>query len=750
MTLPSVEPPVPEARASRPVLTPPGGVETTAYWLGLTGALSLGLAVGIQLLLNVLMLLGPVQITPAMAAKWTAHGQVLIRPEREMPIFVAGSVIILGLMLAFAALWIRRLRRTAHEERRRFAWTAAIHQTFLAVGGLALYFTLLWNRFPALPVDPRGPMRVAIGRYATALLFLPAVLSIACALADLSPRFRRQSAHRSRTIVAARIVLELALPALLVLSVFIPPGRWKPLAGWFLVSEALHHWSYYAMAPALSFAHGKAFFTDFYSQYGFGWPLLYAAFHSRPLTYSSLIGMGIVYSCVYVLGFYLLARLLFRDVVWAGIAALLAVMLRMYPWLAYETLWRFPSLTVIRHPADVWFLAALVLHERRGGRAWLMLAGAMCGAGLCFGTDTGIYLLVTLGIYGLFVALRSGIRRAGATLGLALGAAFAVLFAFGWVANRGRFPGPTFWYGWLEPIRAYGVGGLGMNPMASVDEVGIELFVVFLIVYFIAIAIKGIHVLNRRESAQRTLLALVACYGMVSLLSFIGKSGTGILYTVSVPFAIVVVGLLQQLRDAVRTRLAFTAVPAGMLITAAVMLLTRQEFTAVPTLLSSRPRVVEILTRDLEIPEGTGASRATIELMGKWMRMVPATIRKYSRNGNDVAVLDPWDTVFYAAADVCPWPRYPDSIYSMVTRDMLQRAQADLLKRRPQYVLLRDTSNFYPTAHDVWAAYQQTLQDGPYERVMGVAGFGVWRYNKQATSTRPAAAATRVAPQTRP
>ena len=737
MPSPSVEPALPEARASRPLLTPPAGVDATAYWLGLAAALFLAFTIGIQLLLNILLLLGPVRPSPAQVANWTLRSQYVIRPEREMPIFIGGMILMPALMLALAALWLRRVRVAVPDDRRRFAWTSAIHQIVLAAGGLALYFTLLWNRFPLPPGAVRGDLRVASGRSATALLFLPAALSVACLLVDLWPRLSRQAIRSSRLLIAGRFVLELAVLALLVLSVFIPRTHWRLLAGRFLVAEGLHHWSYYAMAPALAFAHGKAFFTDFFSQYGFGWPMLYAAFHGRPLTYSGLVGMAIIYGCVYFVGVYLLARLLFRNVLWAGIAAVLALMLRLYAGMIVETQWRFPSVTVIRHPADVWFLLALVLYERRGGRGWLVLAGAMCGAGLCFGTDTGIYLLATLAIYGLFVALRSGIRNAGATLGVALAAAFAVLSAFAWSANRGRFPGLTFWSGWIESIRVYGIGGMGMLPMASVDDAGIALFVVVVIVYFIALTIKAVHVLNRQDSAHSTLLALVACYGMLQLLTFIGNSGTGALYVVSVPFAIVAVGLLHQWRETARERVPFTAIPAAMLIAAAAMLLTKQEFTVAPTLLCGRPRTAAIsLTKDLQIPADT--DKGTIDVLRQWMKTLPPTIRRFAADGSEVAVFDPWETVFYAAADVCPWPRYPDSITSMLTRDMIEQAQAELLRRHPRYVLLRDSSAYYPASEDVWSAYQQTLRSGTYERIKNVCGFGVWRY-RQAASAPPAA-----------
>jgi hypothetical protein len=69
----------------------------------------------------------------------------------------------------------------------------------------------------------------------------------------------------------------------------------------------------------------------------------------------------------------LLLWLCFRRVVWAAIGVALAIDWQLFSGVSHHNLiWLTPSSTMMRHPLDVWFFLALVLHQQTGHRAWVL------------------------------------------------------------------------------------------------------------------------------------------------------------------------------------------------------------------------------------------------------------------------------------------------------------------------------------------------------------------------------------------
>ena len=186
-------------------------------------------------------------------------------------------------------------------------------------------------------------------------------------------------------------VLRYAVPVFILLVLGVPPESWRYLAGQFFGTDSCHHLNFFVMGPALSFAHGRAFGAEIYSQYGIGWPLLASAL-SRfgALTYGNLVGIEIVYGCIYYVALFCLLRTCFHQETWAAFGTVLAIYWQIFSGVSVgEAIWQYPSSTLMRHPLDVWFFLALVMHQRSGRMLWAAGAGVAGGLGVFFETETG-------------------------------------------------------------------------------------------------------------------------------------------------------------------------------------------------------------------------------------------------------------------------------------------------------------------------------------------------------------------------
>ena len=217
--------------------------------------------------------------------------------------------------------------------------------------------------------------------------------------------------------------LRYAVPAFIILVVGVPPGTWRYLAGQIFLTDGCHHLNFFFMGPALSFAHGKAFGTEIYSQYGIGWPLLASALACSfsALTYGNLVGMEIVYGCVYYLALFFLLRSCFKQELWAAFGVILAIYWQIFSGMNPARSFGFPLFHADAASDGCLVLPRLgdasTVGESSPGPRWPAWLAAL---GVFFETETGVYLLVTFLIYSVLQAgLAAGEGRAAGAKGLA-------------------------------------------------------------------------------------------------------------------------------------------------------------------------------------------------------------------------------------------------------------------------------------------------------------------------------------------
>ena len=749
--LPAERPaPLPEANTL-------AATSTASWWTvqprALVGPVLTGLSAGLQAMLAMLIILGPYREFPE-AGELTEHGLHLYAPEWDLPIYVAGCAGTAVLCLVAVAVWTgwaRRLSRRVPLDTLRACVNYSLGlQVTLSLLSATLFLVLLFARYDAFPMKlPREYTRLDLAAFSA--------LPVALLVVTLFELWRvGRAARRPRGLTwwhaAVGALLDIAIPLGLITIVYIPPSLWSYVAGR-CHADNLLHWSYFAMNAAVAYDSGMALGTDVYSQYGLGWPVLFVALKSiLPLAYSNMLGVSIVYACLYYVGIYVLLRLALGSTAWAGLGALACVLVQMFNGVGpNDSPWMTPSSTCMRHPLDVWLFVALLLHLRSNRAVWSLVAGLVCGLAIVFETETGVYLLVTFAAYLVLEAWwrrsTSAPRGFGMTLGtwlLALAGILATGSAGFALASRGTFLTSAFWTGFTECLRTYAGRGVSLLPLAGAVNAAIGLFVLMAGVALLFSTVVVARLLTRqRVEGEDVLLTCLAWYSLGSLVLFVGRSHVFNLYHCAVPFVLTLVLGVQRAVRAWSPFMARSLVPlAGMCLTAA-WLATNPTFLAYPSLARTKfkPERVPLQgvyllaeTRDVYLPSSSAAKADAIATLGEKLRHLTA-------DGSRVAILDNDDTLLCLAGHCRPWSRYLFVLSMLHTRTQLENMRQALITDRPRYVVIRQLESRGVIPKRTAAADTgsgglvlrslHTAVEGLYQRIDKVGQLEVWELNEQ-------------------
>jgi len=707
-------------------------LESALHRLAAICPLLFGLSLGLQWAITAILLYGPIRakLDPT---GLTLHGRALMQPERDFPLYIAGIAVCFSSMFAAAFVWQRSVQAKPPEFRTRFSLFSAGFMAFLAFAALFLYVLIVSWRLPL--GNPKW--RTAHSGLDVLVLLMPSVAALWCCWHDLRHYSNPPDEHSKAPLITRESrpspvwLLDALFLAVLIVIFWIPTCYWNELSGTFYVNDFLHHWNYFSMGPAIAFANGQAFSTDFYAQYGMGWPLIFSLMSKAGvLTYSRMIGIGITYGVVYYAGLYTLLRIFFGSPSWAALGTLLALTWQMFTGqIAGQVMWQYPSSTMLRHPIDVWFFIALLMHQRTSKSVWALAAGIACGIGIFFETETGGYLAVVFGCYCLLNWQLFGFIRK--LLAFAAGA-FLSLAPLLWIASRGTFLHAAFWNGWIEGLQLQGFSGLGLIPIADVSDPALLFFMCFLLVYLLTIGICAMHCMQGNRQPQEIFLACVSLYGLALLLLFVGRSHPFNLYHPAVPLAVVLTGWLFMGFRNLRGYLPKSSFSSGLTAVLLVMLLTSVDFAAYPSVAAHwagrQPLAANNLLLsppDLAIPTerqtmiDDAAFRATIQEM-----------RRLRESGGDVVALDFSDTLLYYASGVRPGSRYTSLFYSIDTIPQLHQRGLELLAFHPRYIVMRspqDNHDAQPNFDDIRQHFHQLLERH-YRRTKSIGDFEFWEW----------------------
>lgn len=726
--------------SQRLVLSVPDGIDPKRYSLCVLGPLALRLSLGMQAMMTAFLLLGPSN-NQGFAAQLTEYGRRIARPEHDLSIFVAGAALTLAAVLVAVWYWRAKLACLDAGKVAETMTSSALLQGVLAVASLLTFLVLVssgWFSWDFRSVQSAASPLPGLADGISMLL--PGAVALLCAILDLGCGWSYSTASGGRfDLWRQRIskVLLYAVPLFIILVVGVPPGRWRYLAGQFFGTDGCHHLNFFIMGPALSFAHGKAFGTEIYSQYGIGWPLLASALsHFSVLTYGKLIGLEIVYGCVYYLAVFFLLRNCFKRELWAAFGVVLAIYWQMFSGMnSHELVWLFPSSTMMRHPMDVWFFLALVMHQRSGKIFWAVLAGFAGALGVFFETETGVYLLVTFLVYTVLQAgLATGERRAVGAKGWLLpplafySTAAVTLLPLLLYASRGALFTPVFWHGWVEALVAYAGQGVGALPIAELPDAPLIFFLLMVTLYLGVIGYAVIRGWQQSAGKGTVLVATLAAYGLALLLLFVNRSHPYNLCHAMVPFAVVLTALMLQGYKVLERRLPHSSLPYALVGGLVLLLLAKAEFQRYPSFLGS------IFTNT---PSGGVSLRSNpadisglpqdYEGFAREFQDISSAIQTLASDGKSVAILDLNDTLLYCAANASPWSRYASLFHMALTQQSLDGIRDDLIARSPKYVMTRGQNARRPPNWEfVWAPLYQTVTNR-YVLHQTVGSYEVWQ-----------------------
>ena len=287
-----------------------------------------------------------------LANQLTEYGRTIARPEHDLLIYVAGAL--LTLVAVFVAVWC--WRRQAGRPMRRANVAGDHDRPLLCSRGCwpnsacsRLLLLLLRTGSPGIFRSARIRYQAVCRDFDGVSLLLPGAVALVCAAIDLKyglvVRSTASASASSWRRLRINKFLLYAVPALHHPGCWVcRRERWRYLAGQIFLTDWCHHLNFFMMGPAISFSHGKAFGTEIYSQYGIGWPLLASMLsHFWALTYGNLVGMEIVYSCIYYLALFFLLRTCFKQQLWAAFGVVLAIYWQTFSGMKpKEMIWRLP------------------------------------------------------------------------------------------------------------------------------------------------------------------------------------------------------------------------------------------------------------------------------------------------------------------------------------------------------------------------------------------------------------------------
>jgi hypothetical protein len=728
----------------KPVLSVPVGIEPKTYYRCLFGPLALGLSVGIQVTMTALMALGPTD-DPGYAAQLTEYGKELARPEHDLSIFVAGAALTLAAVLVAVWYWRAKLACLEAPKVAGVMTSSALLQGVIAVASLFVFLVLVsasWFTWDFRSASSAArPMLESSGWVS---MLLPSVVALICAVLDLecggshatAPAGRFELRHQR----ISRILLY-AVPLFLILIVGIPPGRWSYLTGRFFMIDRGLHLNFFMMGPALSFAHGKAFGTEIYSQYGIGWPLLASALsHLSALTYANFVGLEAIYGCVYYVAMFFLLRMCFKQELWAALGVILAIYWQVFNGVGFGgVVWMFPSSTLMRHPMDVWFFLALVMHQRSGRNLWAVLAGLAAALGIFFETETGVYLLVTFLVYSVLQAgLAPSERRLSGAKGwllppLAFCCTVAVtLLPLLLYASLGSLFTPAFWHGWLEALFMFAGQGVSALPIAELPDAPLVLFMIMVLLYLLVVAYAVIRGWHQSADKGTVLLATLAAYGMALLLLFVNRSHPFNLCHETAPLAVVLTALLFGGYKVIERRMPRSSLPYVLVVGLVLLLLTNAGFQSYPSYLGSL--FTGAPTGGLSLrsnPADISGLPPDSEPFAREFQDICSAIHTLASDGNSVAILDSNDTLLYYGSNARPWSRYASLFQIALTQQSLDGMQNDLLVRSPRYVVIRGKNAPRPRNWEfVWAPLYQAVTNR-YVLRQTVGSYEIWQRANQ-------------------
>jgi hypothetical protein len=432
-----------------------------------------------------------------------------------------------------------------------------------------------------------------------------------------------------------------------------------------------------------------------------------------------------VFGCVHHVGLYALLRVAVgsRSLAAGGTLAVLATSF-FSPLLADQgelaTIWQWPSLSVLRSPLDVWLFMALLLHARKPTLGRAVAAGTIAGLALWFETDTGIFVVGTLLVYGVCRAVATecggSLPRAEGSPGVAVAATTAaalLVLAIGLgVASQGTIltrPGEFFsgWIGGVANSSARGVGAVHFALFLRDHAAWLPVALAILGAALFAVCDTMVRLLSGRATPNTVVSGCLGLFALGRLTLFVWRTVPIRLSLAAIPVGVLLVLVLSRWMAQLRDRRFAPAIPAALLATAALLLLASPTFRHYPN--------VWFFARGAAPTDGIALFPERREVAGlppnlrPVVRSIRGVVEEVRSLDEPVAVLDPIKTLVYVEAGKPPWRGDASLFLNTWTRADQRALVEDLDRRGPPHVIFRSVPSS-PAVADTWAVLQEAIE----------------------------------------
>jgi len=659
----------------------------------------------------------------------TELGNRLVRPEREIPMFVFGCAValVVGLAACFVGRWLLSRKQFTQQEEGAFSRTLL----FLSIGSFVLYIPLTYDQlFQLSSTSPHY-------RYDVLPYLFPGALLLIFALAEtvLGP-----TTSSRRSAVAHGI-----LPFLFILLLF--PRDWHALSGTnFYIDDMLHHINYFVVNPYINLSHGKTLAAEAYNQYGLGWPTLFG--YLLPLAkadYAIFFLVFILATAIYTLSLYGLLRLVTGSVglAFAGLALWYFVVSLRFG----APLWGAPQTLPVRFIFDAVIMAAMFMRLRTGERKYSFVTALLLGIALFWVTDTGIFIVVA--VFATYVLTRIQTIQEGSldvkgTLKTEFRHVSFFLIPFlllVFLSVGGAMFSSAFWNGWTGGILDSGTRlGFGSIPFMLTDFGGLTLFCVLMFFYLGPVVRGAYKAFTKNLTARDAFFALVGLYGLELMITFVSRSreADSILKNMH-PAIVILLGYYSHWWRMTRAsypsqrRRVFDSLAVGIPAIA---------FSCAALFVSSDKGIIPTY-ENLWTSQHVNRNPPAYYVPGKLeMRKVPENERPdmaaltplfeamKNYESQSVAVLSPLDGSIYLATGVRPCLDRP-FLYSIMTVDHRNQALEQILDEKPVAVIIQSgplpqlTGFYFDALKDSTTFFQEKLTD-TYERKHTHGLYEIW------------------------
>jgi len=509
--------------------------------------------------------------------------QSLLKPEWKP--FIYHLVLIAGISFQMILLWVNRQDLETKDLLNRWRVYLIIESVLTFLWSSAAFKMIVYANRPILAEN------------AFVILFIAAIL---CKISYKGWQDRKEMSWKLLFYVQQdpfwRRAAEWFMPIALCVLIFVP--NIEGVIAREFIGEQFHHNDGSFMGPAWGYMSGQTLDVDIISEYGIGIIAVISrlAQFFGGFSYDHVMGVMIVMTILYYIGWYLLIRRWYGSLLLAIAVLLLGIKWQMFHPGVYPFVFTYASATPIRFIYDVVYFWCLWMHINTGNKKWLLGAGAACGFGIYYMTSEGTYGTASFGAYILLLSVlpawRKYFRMRLQDLLLVL-LPFVVAISLLALTIGPHIVSAQFWNNIGEFIN-YFLSGFGLEPMYKtlLDHKYLESLMGFILPmgYLLTLMILLSRMVFNFSPKEEWLPIVLCFYGLGTYHYYIARS-TGTSYYAMVLPLVFILGFWVKMAIAHLQEKRRTPVRLILVALAAWALLTNHMFLAYPNMvnISSHP-----------------------------------------------------------------------------------------------------------------------------------------------------------------